>query len=52
MHEQLNSNLFEYFTPNTKLKELNTVFVRERLINRTYRLIAHSTSDFDDRLQF
>ena len=25
---------------------------RDRLINRTYRLIAHSTSDFDDRLQF
>ena len=27
-------------------------FVRDRPINRTYRLIAHSTSDFDDRLQF
>ena len=25
---------------------------RDRPINRTYRLIAHSTSDFDDRLQF
>ena len=25
---------------------------RDRPINRTYWLIAHSTSDFDDRLQF
>ena len=29
-----------------------TVAGRDRPINRTYRLIAHSTSDFDDRLQF
>ena len=28
------------------------VITRDRPINRTYRLIAHSTSDFDDRLQF
>ena len=28
------------------------LFDRDRPINRTYRLIAHSTSDFDDRLQF
>ena len=28
------------------------VLTRDRPINRTYRLIAHSTSDFDDRLQF
>ena len=26
--------------------------VRDFLFNRTCRLIAHSTSDFDDRLQF
>ena len=26
--------------------------IRDRPINRTYRLIGHSTSDFDDRLQF
>ena len=28
------------------------LIARDRPINRTYRLIAHSTSDFDDRLQF
>ena len=29
-----------------------TVSIRDCPINRTCRLIAHATSDFDDRLQF
>ena len=38
---------------NTKAwKQRNLEIYRDRLINRTYRLIAHLTSDFDDWLQF
>ena len=31
---------------------ITSIFIRDCPINRTCRLIAHSTSDFDDRLQF
>ena len=43
----------EHFsTKNIPRILLSKEISRDRPINRTYQLIAHSTSDFDDRLQF
>ena len=40
------------FIDELPFNKINVVFFRDRLINWTYRLIPHSTSDFDDWLQF